>query len=181
MLLGDLTKVPVQVDAATKTLKSLSGRSSELGELGMLRVLVSFTEELDSSHLPSDVDIPVAILNMQSLREATKSYDSKALALAIMARAIANDCSSALPKPKRRIHHVEGAITNLEDVVEHPPLKRQSKRSSKGRAVEVEIESAGNKERTRRSKKPQTVQPRSTPPVTRAQAGPRRSARLNAR
>ncbi|KAJ8090511.1 hypothetical protein PM082_002399 [Marasmius tenuissimus] len=71
-----------------KALKSLPKLSRNAGELGVLRVLVSFSEALDVLDLPLDPMSPIALLDMDTIRGSTKTYKSEEILKCIMSNLV---------------------------------------------------------------------------------------------
>ncbi|KAJ8078965.1 hypothetical protein PM082_013249 [Marasmius tenuissimus] len=89
----------------TEALNSLPGLSRTTGDAGILRVLVSFSEELDASHLDSDSF--VAILNTHTICQSTQKYDSGAISKSI----IMNATGSGGPQSKKRKRQTASSTT----------------------------------------------------------------------
>ncbi|KAL0563369.1 hypothetical protein V5O48_018699 [Marasmius crinis-equi] len=144
----------------TKALKSLPGLSPNVGESGMLRVLVSFSEELDVSHLPCDTAYPVAVLNMNTIRQATKAYESASITKCIMKNVMNNTPATPSSSSKRKRASSTAGVARDAD----PSPDARSRTSKRAVPATSSLKIA--------------LSSRAARPLTRSQTGPRRSGRL---
>ncbi|KAL0569135.1 hypothetical protein V5O48_012836 [Marasmius crinis-equi] len=149
----------LQTSDFTKALKSLPGLSPDAGESGVLRVLVSFSEKLDISHLPRDTAYPVAILNMDTISQTTKAYDTAAITKCVVTHAMNNAPTTPSSSKRKRASSPAGVAQDADPSLDAKP--RTSKRAA--------LTTSNSKIAT---------SSRATPPLTRSQTAPRRSGRL---
>ncbi|KAL0574224.1 hypothetical protein V5O48_007721 [Marasmius crinis-equi] len=144
----------------TKALKSLPGLSPNVGESGMLRVLVSFSEELDVSHLPCDTAYPVAVLNMNTIRQATKAYESVSITKCIMKNVMNN--TPATPSSSSKRKRASSTTGVARDADPSPDARSRTSKRAVPATSSLKI----------------ALSSRAARPLTRSQTGPRRSGRL---
>ncbi|KAL0057442.1 hypothetical protein AAF712_015917 [Marasmius tenuissimus] len=116
--------------AAFRSLQKLPSLYPGVGTSGVLRVLCSFTDELDISHIPSDDTSSLAILKNDTVRNSTQSCAADETFMETLMETLIKNCVETKPSPKAaKKRPASSSPTASVEPEEIRPSKRASKSS----------------------------------------------------
>ncbi|KAK1235308.1 hypothetical protein PQX77_001466 [Marasmius sp. AFHP31] len=123
--------------AAFRSLQKLPGLYPGVGTSGVLRVLCSFADELDISHIPSDDISSLAVLNNDTIRNSTQSCAADETFMETLMETLIKNCVEIKPPSKAaKKRPASSSPTALVEPEEVRPTKRPSKSAIRQGSVE---------------------------------------------
>ncbi|KAK1222583.1 hypothetical protein PQX77_014556 [Marasmius sp. AFHP31] len=123
--------------SAFRLLQKLPGLYPGVGTSGVLRVLCSFTDELDISHIPSDDISSLAVLNNDTILNSSQSCAADVTFMETLMETLIKNCVETKPPPKAaKKRPASSSPTALVEPEEVRPTKRASKSAIRQGSVE---------------------------------------------